>query len=150
MLAVLVPTTWRRLPILLLSGVSTRCATLRRSVSLWRLPILLTLWWVLSWRRAVLAALWRGCTVLALWWWLPIASLLWRSTVLTPGRSTVPCRSWVGLFVFGVIATVNGAEEELDNPKIGGEVNGRVRAHHFFLLVFKVCCFVRHLPWGLV
>lgn len=44
----------------------------------------------------------------------------------------------VSLFVLGVVTAVNGTEQELDDPEIGGEVHRRVSASHLFLLVLEV------------
>jgi hypothetical protein len=148
-LVVLVPTTWRRCAVLLLTGITTslrrrptttslrrilagRCAvlalrglavlSLRRRCTVLRLAL----------RRLTILALGRRCTVLSLRWCavlrlLLAVALLGRSAVLAARRSTV-ATSRVGLLVLGVIAAVDGAEEELDDPQVGGEIDGRVGA----------------------
>jgi drug/metabolite transporter superfamily protein YnfA len=80
----------------------------------------------------------RRRTVLALRRLLTVALLGW-STVLAAGGSAVA--AWggvVGLLVLGVVAVVDGTKEELDDPEIGGEVDGRVGAGHLFLLILEV------------
>ena len=109
---------------------------------------------VLALGRAVLRLLavrcWGRSSVLALgrtvlWLLLAVRRLLavWgrgRGAVLALG-STVGCLGGGqarSLLVLGVIAGVNGAEEELAQPQVGGEVEGRVRARHLVLLDLEV------------
>lgn len=66
---------------------------------------------VLAWRRAAVAAVLR--------------------------RRHAGARRHVGLLIFGVIARVDGAEDELDHPEIRGEIDRRLGAGHLcgFVLV---------------
>jgi hypothetical protein len=158
-LVVLVPTTWRRCAVLLLAWVTTSLrrrpttTSLRRILAGWCAVLALRGLAVLSLRRRctvlrlalrrlAILALGRRCTVLSLRWCtvlrlLLAVALLGRSAVLAARRSAV-ATSRVGLLVLGVVAAVDGAEEELDDPQIGGEVDGRVGTGHLFLLVLEV------------
>jgi hypothetical protein len=166
-LVVLVPTTWRRCAVLLLAWVTTSLrrrpttTSLRRVLAGWCAVLALRGLAVLSLRRRctvlrlalrrlTILALGRRCTVLSLRWcavlslrWCAVlrlllaVALLGRSAVLAARRSAV-ATSRVGLLVLGVVAAVDGAEEELDDPQIGGEVDGRVGTGHLFLLILEV------------
>jgi hypothetical protein len=148
------------LTVLLLTWVPT-WATLRGTLLLLLLAaILLALWWITSRllsitllrRRAILTlTLTLGCTVLAWWRSAVLAALRWTAvllllavtllrsaTVLTAGWSAVAARRRVGLLVLGVVGAVDGAEEEFDDPEVGGEVDWGVGAGHLFLLVLIV------------
>lgn len=153
--APLVPSTWWRAAILLLTWVSSRTALWWRSALRRPLAVLalLALWRILSlWWASILllllagisprSALW-GATVLLLWWtavlagWWTSVALGWTS-VLTSWWCAEATWGGVGLLVLGIVAAVDGAEEELHDPKIGSEVDGRVGACHLFLLVLEV------------
>jgi hypothetical protein len=158
--------TWRSLTVLLLAGVSTRPA-LRRALLLlagvtagttgaalgrvaagllgwlavlaWRGRAVLTLAW---WRSTILALAWRGSAVLA----LGRAVLALRGAAVLTTWGTVAAGSWVRLLVLRVVAAVDGAEEELHDPEVGGQVDGGVGAAHFILLVLEVWGALAHIP----
>ena len=48
------------------------------------------------------------------------------------------------LLVLGIVAGVDSTEDELENPKVRGEVDGRVGTSHLRGLVFVVGCAVDH------
>lgn len=48
------------------------------------------------------------------------------------------------LLILSVVAGVNGAEDELENPEIRSEVDGRVGTSHLRGLVLIVGCAVYH------
>jgi hypothetical protein len=146
----LVPATWRRLAVLLLTWISAG-TTLRRSL------LTVLTWW--GWLLAV--ALWRSTIALrglltrwstvTLWWLLAIAlgrllaiALRWLLTVALRRRAiltrwcTVASGRWVGLLVLGIVASVNSTKKKLDDPKIRCEIDRWVGTHHLFLFVFKV------------
>jgi hypothetical protein len=54
------------------------------------------------------------------------------------------------LFVLGVVAGINGSEDELQDPEIRGEVDGRVGASHLGGLVLVVGRAVDHAADGRV
>jgi hypothetical protein len=54
------------------------------------------------------------------------------------------------LFVLGVVAGINGTENELQDPKIRGEIDGRVGASHLCGLVLVVGRAVDHAANGRV
>ena len=54
------------------------------------------------------------------------------------------------LFVLSVVAGVDGTENELENPKIRSEVNGRVGTSHLCRLVLVVGCAIHHASDGRV
>jgi hypothetical protein len=69
---------------------------------------------VLTLRRGAVLA-WRRSAILT-WRRLLAVTLLWGCAVLATG-STIAARSGVvGLLVLGIVAAVDGAEKELDDP----------------------------------
>ena len=73
-----------------------------------------------------------------------IATLLLTVTLLL---LTELARAWNlsgSLFVLGVVAGIDGTEDELEDPKIRGEVNGWVGTSHLGRLVLVVGCAVHH------
>jgi hypothetical protein len=124
--------------LLVLSGV-TALLLLRRPA----VPALLTVALLLLWRVATLRA-WR---VLLAWWWMALVAVL--ATVLTGWRSAVTavptrCRAstHVLLLVLGVVAGVDGAEDEFDHPEIWSEVDWGVGFGHFgrfVLVIYRGC-----------
>jgi hypothetical protein len=147
------------LAVLLLAGVTAwpalrRALLLLAGVAAWATGAALRrvsaglLGWlaVLAWRRSavlalalgrstVLALAWRGSAVLA----LRRAILALRGAAELAAGSAVAAGGWVRLLVLRVVAAVDGAEEELHDPEVGGQVDGGVGAAHFVLLVFEVC-----------
>lgn len=88
-----------------------------------------------TWRRLVLlvgAAGGRLVLLLA-----TVATLLLAELARTGNLSGA-------LLVLSVVAGVDGTEDELENPKIGGEVDGRVGASHLGGLVLVVGSAVNH------
>jgi len=128
------------------SSVTTWGATLRRTTVLLLLLLaavtlrLLAILGLLSVLRLLL-------TILRLL--LPILTgrrlavlALWRLAVLTGRRLTLTLATWtVGTsLVLGVIGWVNGSQQELDHPQVGGKFNGWALLQHLclFLLVVYV------------
>jgi hypothetical protein len=144
----LVPSRGRWAAILLLAGIST---LLRRPLLA---GILASLRWLaipaLSGRRGTITLL-RWVAILA-WWRLAVALLAavlawrrlsvtslagWRASIALL-RGTIAAGWAVRLLVLAVVRRVNGAEKQLDDPEIGGEIDWWVGAGHFFLLVLVV------------
>lgn len=83
-----------------------------------------------------------GCAAVG---WL---SALGRSAVLARWGSTVLsllCAVWLlsaswpaSFLILGIVARIDGAEEELAKPQIGGEIDRRLRARHLVLLHLEV------------
>lgn len=118
----------------LLTILSLRCL-----LAVWRLSSLRRerrLLSVLSrWRSSVLPLL--GSTVLA----LGSAILTLGSTILTLWRASVRWLSTsgpIGFLVLGIVARIDGAEEELAQPQVGGQVHRWVSARHLVLLNLEV------------
>ena len=131
--------SWRRSAVALLSRVLS---------ALWR------------WRAAIASLLWRGLTVLgrsailARWWstvaaWWAAAVLAWRWSSLRWHSVTSWAAWWwwtahawlhMRLLVLGVVAGVDGAENELDHPEVGCQIDGRVSPCHFgrFVLIIYI------------
>lgn len=64
-----------------------------------------------------------------------VASLLWRRAAVTAlGRGS----AGVSLLVLGVVRRVDGAEDELQDPEVGGEVDRWVGTSHLGGLVLEV------------
>lgn len=89
-------------------------------------------------RTAVLAG--RRTTILT--WWRTrgrSAVLAWRRAAVAAvlRRRHAGAQRHVGLLVFGVVARVDGAEDELDHPEIRGEIDRWLGAGHLcgFVLV---------------
>lgn len=76
----------------------------------------------------------RGLVLLLAWRALAVALLRRWATVLTGGSGAALLAS---LLVLGVVAGVDGAEDEFEDPEIGGELDWGLGAGHFggFVLV---------------
>lgn len=101
-------TSWRRILLLL----AIRRLAHRRTVSL---------------RRSAITLIWRSAV-----------ALTWRSAVLASRRHAARCAAHVLLLVLGVVARVNGAENELEHPEIRSEIDRRLCAGHLGRLIFIV------------
>jgi len=120
---------------------------------------LAALWWVawLLWRRAtVLTGRRRAITTLlgrlpiALLWLtilrlLAIASLLltilaWRRLAIAALRATEPLARSAArlLLIFAVVRGIDGSKQQFDDPKIWGEIHGRISARHLILLDLEI------------
>lgn len=142
------------LAILLLTWVSTG-ASLGRSLlailTWWRCLLTVALWRCAGWSTVSLGRmLTRGSTV-TLGWLLSIAlrrllaialgwllAVTWRRCAILARWCAVAARCRVALLVLRVVASINGTEKKLDDPKIGCKIDRRVCAHHLFLFVFEV------------
>ena len=91
--------------------------------TLWRIAALLRR------RTAVLAWLRLSVRLLA------VALLRWAAVAALRRRHAA---GHVPLLVLGVVAGVDGAEDEFDHPEVGGEVDGGHGAGHFGGFVFVV------------
>jgi len=148
------------LAILLLTWVSAG-ASLGRSLlailTWWRCLLTVALWRCAGWSTVSLGRmLTRGSTV-TLGWLLSIAlrrllaialgwllAVTWRRCAILAGWCAVAARCRVALLVLRVVASINGTEKKLDDPKIGCKIDRRVCAHHLFLFVLEVGCAVNH------
>ena len=69
-----------------------------------------------------------------------VTTLLRRATVATLRGMTTS----VSLLILSIVRRVDGSKNELENPKIRGEVDGRVGASHLSGLVLEVRRYVYH------
>lgn len=119
------PALLRRLAIALLTGRRTRGR-----------------WVLLAWRALTVTLLRRLLSISTL--------LLLRAAILAARRTTrrtavaSSTALLAALLVLSVIAWVNGSEDELENPKVRGELDWGLSASHFCRFIFVVRSTVDH------
>jgi hypothetical protein len=83
---------------------------------------------------------------ITLWRRATITTLLRRRTAVATllRRAAKPTLSGTALLILSVVRRIDGTKDELEDPEIGGKVNGRVGTSHLGGLVLEVASHIDH------